>query len=65
MGLMNIQAYHGLDPSDIIDGRIIYGDKVYQSKTKLTIEDAKLIAEEAKKSKRLNVQIQWLNQTVI
>ena len=64
MGLMNIQAYHGLDPSDIIDGRIRYGDKVYQSKTKLTIEDAKLIAEEAKKSKRLNVQIQWLNQTV-
>ena len=64
IGLMNIQAYHGLDPSDIIHGRIIYGDRIYQSKTKLSSEDVKLIANEAKKSKRLNVQVQWLNQTV-
>ena len=64
MGLMNIQAYHALDPADIINGRITYGDRIYQSKTKLSREDVKLIANEARKSKRLNVQVQWLNQTV-
>ena len=60
VGLLNIQMYHDLDPRDIINGIIKYGDKIYKSKSKLTLDDVKLIANEAKQDKKLDLYVRWL-----
>ena len=60
VGLLNIQMYHDLDPRDIINGVIKYGDKIYKSKSKLTLDDVKLIANAAKQDNKLDVYVRWL-----
>ena len=60
VGLLNIQMYHDLDPSDIINGIINYGEKTYESKSKLAIDDVKLIANAAKQDGNLDLYVRWL-----
>ncbi len=52
--------YHDLDSRDIINGFIKYGDKIYKSKSKLTLDDVKLIATAAKQDKKLDLYVRWL-----
>ena len=60
VGLLNIQMYHDLDPMDIIHGIINYGDRTYKSKSKLAIDDVKLIANAAKQNGKLDLYVRWL-----
>ena len=58
--ILNIQLYNDLVPRDVMNGIIKYGDITYISKTKLNVEDIKLIAYEAKLNKKLDAYVNWL-----
>ena len=52
--------FYNLDPKDIINGEIKYGGKTYKSISKLSVEDVKLVATEAKLNKHFDLQVRWL-----
>ena len=60
MGILNIEKYYDLDPKDIIRGVIEYGGKIYESKSKLSTEDVKLIAYAARNLDRLDSHASWM-----
>ena len=60
LGLLNIQNYYDLEPKAIINGAIKHGEKILQSKTRLSKNDVLLIANEAKKHDRLDSYVNWM-----
>ena len=60
LGLLNIQRFHNFDPVDLINGEIKYGGRTYKSVSKLTADDVKMLAAEAKNNFWLSNQIFWL-----
>ncbi len=52
--------FYNLDPKDIINGEIQYGGNSYKSISKLSVDDVKMVANEAKLNKYLDLQVRWL-----
>jgi len=62
VGLLNIQIYSGLDPTDLIGGKIVdpASGKTFKAATKLTPRDAELVAKVAEEQRRFDAKVSWL-----
>jgi len=66
LGLLNVQAFSGLEPSHIVLGEIVdpASGKSFKAATQLTPRDAELVAKvatsDSSDQKRLDAKLQWL-----
>ena len=62
LGLVNVQVYYDLDPSDLVEGIVKDNlkNKAHQAETKLGVGDAKLIAQVAEEENHYSSALKWL-----